>query len=493
MIATPAAGQDTESTPCQTPQSAINQWKNNIGASNQDRRRRALRCFDWDAAGTLSNSRLRIGLKLKGLLDAQGIVIDASHAPESANDDARVPLHPSIPEVWFHKAHGEWLIAPEAIDAIPKLHDETFTIDVQTWVSSLPSWMHRHTFLGMTWWQLFAIVLLVALGLLLRNLLSRFLAKQVDRFIEMRGEHAAFQVVLDATKPLGTLLTAGFFWYCLPLLQLKLRAAHIGAIAIRVLGAAAGVWLLYRLVDLGSSIFGERAKRTETKLDDQIIPLVRKVLKVFVLALGTIFVLQNLNVDVGSLIAGASLGGLAFSLAAKDTVANFFGSISILADHPFQVDDWVIIGEHQGKVVEVGMRSTRLRTVHDSLVTIPNSIVANAALDNRGARRFRRCEVVLGVSYDTTTEVLKSFISGIEEILENRTLVRNRDCLVKLNGLGDSTLDILLLCFFEVDSWNAELNERQELFFDILRLGESLNVDFAFPTQTIHIESMPKT
>jgi MscS family membrane protein len=208
-----------------------------------------------------------------------------------------------------------------------------------------------------------------------------------------------------------------------------------------------------------------------------------------VVCVGVIFVLQNMDVDVGSLLAGASLGGLAFTLAARDTVANLFGSISIFADHPFQVGDWVVIDGHEGVVEEVGMRSTRIRTFYSSVVTIPNSVVANTAVDNYGMRQYRRCMVTLGVTYDTTPELMRAFVEGIRAILRANPKVRKDAYEVCFRNFNASGLEILVYFFFDTDTWSDELAQRQNVFLEVLRLAEQLGVRFAFPTQTLHIES----
>ena len=134
---------------------------------------------------------------------------------------------------------------------------------------------------------------------------------------------------------------------------------------------------------LFTSWLEQKAQQTETKLDDQLVPLARRALKIFIVSIGTVFVLQNLNYDVASLIAGLGIGGLAFALAAKDTIANLFGSATIFASRPFQIGDWVVIGgSTEGVVESVGFRSTRVRTFYNSLIGIPNAKVADAVVDN---------------------------------------------------------------------------------------------------------------
>jgi MscS family membrane protein len=223
------------------------------------------------------------------------------------------------------------------------------------------------------------------------------------------------------------------------------------------------------------------------------VPLIRRALKVFIVAVGAIFVLQNLNVDVAGLVAGLGLGGLAFALAAKETVANLFGSATIFADRPFHIGDWVRIGDAEGIVESVGFRSTKIRTFYNSVVSIPNSTVANAIVDNLGARVYRRCRTVLGVRYDTTAEQVQAFVDGIRAIITNNPHTRKDYYEIHFNDFGASSLNILVYFFLKVPSWSEELRQRHNVLLEILRLAKALGVEFAFPTQTLHIESLAAT
>jgi MscS family membrane protein len=264
---------------------------------------------------------------------------------------------------------------------------------------------------------------------------------------------------------------------------------RIAVFGLRVAAAVSAVLIAYRLVDVGADIFAKRADDTETKLDDQLVPLVRKSVKAVTVVVGVIFVLQNMEVDVASLVAGASLGGLAFSLAARDTVANLFGSVSIFADQPFQVGDWVVMNGVEGVVEEVGMRSTRVRTFYRSLVSIPNSKVADGVIDNYGMRDSRRTFLKLGLQYDTTPEQMEAFCDGVRAILANNPLVKKDGYYVCFSGFGDSALEVMLYFFFATDVWAEELRNRHLIFLEVLRLAKELGVGFAFPTRTLHIAS----
>ncbi len=483
---------------CSTPRRAVNTWLGNL-QSDHDEPEDAATCFDWSGAGITERHRKhRLARQLQAVFDQRGYMVDPDSIPDVAEpgddvtEDGKVRPHARMPEIYLVRDGEEWLISAHSIATIDGLHADTFSVDVESMVESFPGWMRAMPVPGVAVWQLLGILAALLLGMLVRLLLARILSSQIARVLKRRQQKWDPEVLRRTANPLGTLAMAGVLWWALPLLRFGVRVNQIGTIAIRVIAASAAVLVLYRLVDFGADIFAKRAEKTESKFDDQIVPLIRKTLKVFVAVVGIIFVLQNLDVDVGSLLAGVSLGGLAFTLAAKDTVANLFGSVSIFADQPFQIGDWVTVDGHEGIIEEVGMRSTRIRTFYDSLITVPNSIVANAAIDNYGHRKYRRCMVTLGLTYDTSPDQMQAFVEGVRAILQANPKVRQDSYEVHFRNFGESALEVLLYFFFEVPSWTEELAQRQNVFLEIMRLADRIGVSFAFPTQTLHIEAMAK-
>lgn len=261
--------------------------------------------------------------------------------------------------------------------------------------------------------------------------------------------------------------------------------------AASLAAAAAIILIAYRAIDILVDVLARRAGETETMLDDSLVPLLRTALRLFVAVVGILFVLQNLDVNVSSLVAGLGLGGLAFALAAQDTVRNLLGGITIFADKPFEVGDWVVVDGIEGTVETVGFRSTRVRTFYNSLVSVPNGNLMDAGIDNMGQRRWRRYKTTLGVGYHTSTDQMQAFVEGIRAIIQANPGMRQDYYMVEFHGFGATSLDVLVYCFIDAADWNEELRTRHVLNLDIMRLAESLQVDFAFPTQTLHIAEMP--
>lgn len=246
---------------------------------------------------------------------------------------------------------------------------------------------------------------------------------------------------------------------------------------------------LYNLTDHATEIIQFIIRHLKISVDEALVPIIARSSKALVIVFGPLVVAQNLGVNVMSLVAGLGLGGLAFALAAKDTAANLFGSFMILVDKPFSVGDWVIIGSNEGTITEIGLRSTRIKTFYDSIISIPNSEVANASIDNMGKRNFRRVKTTLGVTYDTPPEKIEGFLEAIKRIIDVHPHTRKDYYQVVFTGFNASSLDLLLYFFIVAEDWSRELVIKQNIFLDIIRAAKDLDVEFAFPTTTVHIDS----
>jgi small-conductance mechanosensitive channel len=285
------------------------------------------------------------------------------------------------------------------------------------WLSSVvPEGMRRTSFL-LENWQWIGLLALVMGGVIADRLtvtiLRTILTRITKRFLTRSHEG----LVRSTVRPLGILSMAVVWRLGLDALGLTGSVREVLSVAVAFLAAGAGVWAAYRLVDILAEYLAEQAAGTETRYDDLLVPMVRKSLKVFIVAFGLVFIADNLNVDITSLLAGLGLGGLAFALAAQDMVKNLFGSLTVLLDRPFQVGDWVKIGDLEGTVEEVGFRSSRIRTFYNSLITMPNANLISTAVDNLGMRSYRRWKATLSVTYDTPPEKLDAFCEGIRELV----------------------------------------------------------------------------
>lgn len=251
------------------------------------------------------------------------------------------------------------------------------------------------------------------------------------------------------------------------------------------------MWFAVRLTNNLTNIWLERASETAGTFDDQLVPVVRTLAKLAVFIVGLLLIIQNLGGEVGSVLAGLGIGGAAIALASKDTIANLFGSIVIFVDRPFQVGDWVEIGEQEGTVEAVGLRVTRIRTFANSLITVPNSTLTTTAINNWSRMRKRRIKLTLGVTYATTPAQLQAGVAAIRGVLEADRRISQDFMLVNFTNFGPSSLDIFIYAFTLTTRWDEYMQVREELLLEFMRQFEHLGLSFAFPSQSLYVESLP--
>ena len=392
---------------------------------------------------------------------------------------------------------GLWRFDAATVAEIYDLEDALGTLDAKVSMDAdlegeplLRQWMPQlllDGFLEIEYWQWAGLLVLVLLGLVVEILLGSLLLPLLRAVIARWHATAEADSLKRTLRPIGWLGT-GLVWLLLVhVLGFEGAAQTILVAAAKTFTTLSGTWAAWNIVDLLGEIFTIKAQETQSTIDDVLVPLVRKAIKVFVAAFGLIYAAQSLGANIVPLITGLGIGGLAFAFAAKDTIENFFGSVAVILDRPFEVGDWVVIGDVEGTIEDLGFRSTRVRTFYNSQVTLPNASLVRATVDNYGRRRYRRWNTTLAIQYDTTPDQILAFTEGIRELVRTHPFTRKDYFQVRCREFGASSLDILLYVFFDVPEWSTELRERERLLVDILRLADRLGVQFAFPTQTLHI------
>ena len=352
----------------------------------------------------------------------------------------------------------------------------------------VPRWM-LYEVLGVAIWQFAAAFLFVLAGLVLRKVSDHVFASRVIPWLKRTPYAFDDLLATAASGPVGMLfLLLGLFgaFAVLPLPTLpNVRGFVFGT--LRILIAADVLWFLFRVVDVVSAYLLRLAGRTESKLDDQLVPVIRKALKATIGIIGFVWVAQLLGYSVSSLIAGLGIGGLAVALALQDTLGNFFGSIFIFLDRPFTVGDWIKMGDIEGIVEDIGFRSTRIRTWPAPLVSVPHKTGAAAAVDNWSRRPKRRVLPTVGVTYETRAPQMEQAVAGIRRIIESDEAVDQDFMLVSFTDFGESSLNILIYYFTVSTAWAEHLATKQRINLAIMRLLEGMGLSIAFPTRTVHL------
>ena len=338
----------------------------------------------------------------------------------------------------------------------------------------LPSeWLLREVLWGVPTWRVGAAALLIFLGTLTRPIL-RFIFYRILRPRVGKTRMQWDDDVVELTpRPLAFVIQIGLWWVALNMMlvgeDLAVLRGYVSSGFLAALGVALG-WALFRVVEVLGRAMTRAADRTDTRLDDQAVPLVQKALKIFIAVTIAVSVIDTVGLDVKSLLASIGVGGLALALAAKDTVSNFFGSLVIFTDRPFQIGDWVSFGSVEGTVEEVGFRTTRIRKFDKALVTVPNQTFTTTAIVNHSNRDKRRIKLVVGVSYETTADQMRTLLERLQHLVTIHPGIDQGFHMVKFTGFGASSLDILIYCFSETAVWAEYLTIQENLMLRIMEI-----------------------
>jgi MscS family membrane protein len=244
-------------------------------------------------------------------------------------------------------------------------------------------------------------------------------------------------------------------------------------------------WTVTKLVSAVRVVYiDEWTEMSESKLDDQVVPIVENTLKASTWAFAVLMIFSNMGYDLMSVITGLGIGGLAMAMAAKDTLSNVFGSVTIFADQPFQVDDVVTMAGYTGTVRDVGLRTCRLETFDGTLVTVPNATMVGGVVENVSARSARKFAGTIGLVYETSGEDLESAIRSIKAILEAEEHIRE-GYAVRFVNFGDSALEISVV--FWVAPPSEYFDTVHSVNMAIKKAFDENKWDMAFPSQTLYL------
>ncbi len=243
-------------------------------------------------------------------------------------------------------------------------------------------------------------------------------------------------------------------------------------------------WGIARLVDaLILNFFVPFTLKKESAMMDQFGPILRKGLRSGIWIFGLIMALNNAGYDVGALIAGVGIGGLALAMAAKDFVSNMFGGITVFVDQPFKVGDRIQISGYDGTIEEIGLRSTRLRTLAGRIVIIPNFKFTDTFLENVTNEPSRKASLTLGLTYDTSPEQVEEAIGILKAIIAERAETLEQEPTIWFDSFGDFSLNVKLVYYIKKEGHWAY--SPGEVNLEILKRFNAAGLDFAFPTQTL--------
>jgi len=248
-------------------------------------------------------------------------------------------------------------------------------------------------------------------------------------------------------------------------------------------------WAIINILSHLSVNINQITNKFGDKINADVSNFIIKSIRFFILVLGFIAVLQEWGYNVSGFIASLGLVGMAFALAAKDTAGNLFGSLVIFTDKPFKIGDWIKTPEVEGTIENVGIRSTKVRTFAQALVSVPNGTLANSAILNWSKMGKRRVKTTLGLTYGTSGGTLEKIIEEIKEMLQNNPDIHQDTIHIYFSAFGESSLNIFCYYFTKSTHWGEFMKVRESTYLSIMKIVEKNGSSFAFPTQTLHIEN----
>lgn len=341
--------------------------------------------------------------------------------------------------------------------------------------------------LGVPRWQWLALPILLFASLLAGMFLSRVVRALLGR--AARRTAAAWDDLLVARSgsPLSLLFAAALYRASLPWLRLHDPVERSVSSVLHVLLFIAGAWLLVRAADVAAESVGESSWAHTHPASRSLVPLGSRVMKVVLVVFAALALLTTLGYPVTTLIAGLGIGGLALALAAQKTIENLFGAFSIGIDQPLREGDYVAIDGVQGTVEAIGLRSTRIRSLERTLISIPNGKLADMRIESYAVRDRIRLACKLSLVYATTSDQLRQVLVGLEAAVRLQPKLWAEDARVHFVGYGESSLDIEIEAWFQTTDWAEFLDIRQEVLLAFMTAVEVAGSAFAHPTRTVHV------
>lgn len=327
---------------------------------------------------------------------------------------------------------------------------------------------------------------LLVLGLLARRIVTGMFFPVLRKLAARTRTHLDDKLIPSMESPVAAFVMVTAIFAALKVLKLSVETDQFIGYGSRVAYSLTIFWGLWRafsaLLDHAQDAARERNLGIAA-----FMPWIKKSLLTVFIIFGVLLTIQGLGYDVKALLAGLGIGGLAFALAAQDTIANVFGSVVVAIDQPFKAGETIRISGNIGMVEDIGLRSTRIRLIDKSLLIVPNKTVAAEAITNLARFTQRRTEQVIGLTYDTTPAQMDEMVDVIREIILSEDGVDPASVMVFFRDFGPSSLDIWTVYLSKDPDFHPYMRMRQRINVGIMRAVEARGLSFAFPTQTVHL------
>jgi MscS family membrane protein len=365
---------------------------------------------------------------------------------------------------------------------------------IQPWLNELytGAWSEYFamTIFGIPLANLMAAILAFLFFLLLRKLFTSIIVSTLLKITARTQTTLDDMIVRELRDPLR------FFFIVLGLrvfFQLIFRETHLIKLVLDGLTIYTVFWVFYAITPALKELL-YRYSNVNDHLSYELTNFLIRIVRIFIVLMGLMAILYNFGINVTAFFASLGIGGLALALAAKDTAANLFGSIALLVDRSVLVGEWIKVDGIEGTVEDIGMRTTKIRTFEKSIIAIPNSIVANSHIENYSRRGIRRIKMFIGLTYDTPRATIEAVLEDLRTMLRTHPdIAQDETQLVNFRDFNASDLGIMIYTFAATSNWREYLRIREEVNLAIMGIFEEHNASFAFPSQSVYIESMPQS
>lgn len=337
--------------------------------------------------------------------------------------------------------------------------------------------------------QIIASIIILILFYLLKKFISKFIFSLLDKLVKQTKTQLDDKIVMVLQKPFELLILVIGFYITSRILKLDGHLQEIVNIFMKSAFTFVLFWAIFRFIaPISNTIINTSSKISSKNLGKDLANLITKFIQVIIAALGLITILQEWGYNITGFLASLGLVGMAIALAAKDTVANLFGSLVIFSDKPFKIGDWIKTPHAEGIVEAVGIRSTKIRTFAQALISVPNAALANSEILNWSQMGKRRIKMNLGLTYSTTTQQMNLILAEIRTMLKEDINIHQETIHIYFTDFNASSLDIFCYFFTKSTNWAEYMKVREEINLEIMQIIENNNSSFAFPSQSIYIE-----
>ena len=447
----------------------------------------------------------KTGASARKLVDALQVILDRgfsgksamlSSKPEGNLDDNLPPTKERIGTVQTSLGNLDilleriqrgnsppiWVFSAATLAKVPEIYQE---LDVRTLGSYLPKFLVDTWFLWFPLWHWLAILLVIPLSFFLATLLTRLITYLLLLYSRRNLEAQGDRPVVRLAGPIRILLFASAIWV-ISLLSTSILTSAFWTYVAATLTVMGATWLCLQAIDI---FFDLRERQLRAASSDKIslLHLGSKLVKILAVMVGALFIFYIAGINLTAVIAGLGVGGIAVALAAQKTLENLFGGITIVSDQPIRVGDFCRVGDYQGTVQAIGLRSTRIRTLARTIVSIPNGQLATMSLENFSLRDKIWFHHTFGLRHETTTEQLRYILAGIREMLYGHPKVESLSARVRFIGFGDSSLSLEVFAYVLETDYGAFLHIQEDLLLRVMDIVTGSGSGFAFPSQTTYL------